>query len=62
MFEPVVGATVEEASYVLQFTGSELLGLSNIEFIGTVGILGAELISVVAIEQCKFRYVIHYKI
>ena len=56
LFEPDVNAPVmEKASYVLRFNASQLVALSNIYFIGTLGIVGIDSISVVAIEECGFR-------
>ena len=55
MFEPVVSGADGQASYVLRFNGSQLVALSNIQFVGTVGIMGMDTISVVAIEMCSFR-------
>ena len=50
-----MGAATEQASYVLRFNASQLVALSNIQFMGTVGIVGIDSISVVAIEECGFR-------
>lgn len=56
LFEPAVNAaTTEQASYVLQFNASDLVALSNIHFIGSLGIVGIDSIYVVAIEECGFR-------
>ena len=54
-FEAAVGEDTNEARYVLQFQRSQLVVFKNIEFVGSFGIVGAELISVLAIEDCSFR-------
>ena len=54
MFEPAVGES-ESATYVIQFSMAEIVALYNIDFIGTLGIIGARQLSIVAIENCSFR-------
>ena len=54
-FESAVGGEIDEAKYVLQFRESQLVAFKNIQFVGATGILGAELISLMAVEDCSFR-------
>ena len=53
-FEALMGGEVSEARYVLQFELSQLVAFKNIEFIGSFGIVGADRISVMAVEDCSF--------
>lgn len=54
-FEAAMGGEMNEARYVLQFQRSQLVVFKNIEFVGSFGIVGAELISVMAVQDCSFR-------
>ena len=54
-FESAVGGEADEARYVLQFRESQFVAFKSIQFVGTTGILGAELISLMAVEDCSFR-------
>ena len=50
-----MGGEIGEARYVLQFELTQLVAFKNIQFIGSFGIIGADRISVMAIEDCTFR-------
>ena len=54
-FEAAQGGGLDEPRYVLQFNQSQLVAFKNINFTGSFGIVGAELISVMAVEECSFR-------
>lgn len=53
-FEAAMGGEMGEARYVLRFELSQLVAFKNIKFTGSFGIVGADRISVMAMEDCSF--------
>lgn len=42
-------------TYVLRFSGGELVVFSQLEFVGSPGSIGLDDVRVVIIEECSFR-------
>ena len=55
IFEPLRGASLDTPSYVLRSNRSLLLGLRNIDFVGSLGGIGTDNVAIVIIEECRFR-------